>query len=135
MNLPKSIRSKLVKLRSSTFPRVETGLNVKQRLCKFCNVNPPCVETEYNFVFECATYIGLRVSFLNHLLNYYPHFMNLEEAEKWDIIMDNKNVISKTGQYINSATALRNSIVFKMSCNILIVLKYDTTHCATDFSV
>ena len=57
----------------------------------------------------------------------YHNFMNLEEADKWDITMNNKNVSSITGEYmyINSVMALRNSIIYKMyyMYTILIVLK------------
>ena len=77
--------------------RVETGrfewLSVKI-IVKFVNINPPCVEREYHFVIECASYVGLRIIFFNYLFNYYPNFINLEEAEKWGIIMNNMNAIS-----------------------------------------
>ena len=118
MNLSKSIRSKLAKLRSGTLPlRIETGrferIDVDERVCKFCDVIPPCVETEYHFMFECARYINLRVVFLNHVLRFYPNFVNLEVSQKWDIVMNDKTIIAKTGHYICNAMELRNSIIFQ----------------------
>ena len=71
MNLPKSMRSKLAKLRSSTLPlRVRTGrfeqLDVKDKLYKCCQ---SCMcRDRILFLFERARE-GLRIIFLNHLLN------------------------------------------------------------------
>ena len=116
MNLTKSCRSRLAKLRSGTLPlRIETGrferLDVSERLCKFCPDN--CVESEYHFIFECSKYLNLRIILLNHVLNFYPDFVELEVADKWDILMNDKRIIVKTGQFINSAMNLRNAVIYK----------------------
>ena len=89
-------------------------IDINERVCKFCNVIPQCVESEYHFMFECARYINLRVVFLNHVLSFYPNFANFEISQKWDVVlMNDKNVIAKTGHYICNAMELRNSIIFQ----------------------
>ena len=117
MNLSKNVRSKLAKLRSSTLPlRIETGrferLAVSDRLCKFCDVIPANVETEYHFVFECTKYNTERAVLFNHVFNLYPNFLNLEIPEKWDIVMNNKQILPKTGQFIVNAMEVRNSVLY-----------------------
>jgi hypothetical protein len=117
MNIPKNIRSKLAKLRSSTLPlRIETGrferLDINDRHCKFCNANPPCIETEYHFLFECSRYENERMHLYNHVLQYCPNFLNSEISVKWDIILNDKRILTKTGHYINEAMEVRNQIVY-----------------------
>ena len=115
MNISKGSRSKLAKLRSGTLPlRVETGrferLEPKDRLCKFCDTNS--IETEYHFVFDCPLYLQLRILLLSHIL-FYPDFCDFEEREKWNVILNDKRIISKTSHYIINAINVRNSVLYK----------------------
>ena len=117
MNLSKNVRSKLAKLRSSTLPlRIETGrferLAVSDRLCKFCDVIPASVETEYHFLFECSKYNNERAVLFNHVFKLYPNFLTLEMSEKWEIVMNCKQILPKTGQFIVNAMEVRNSTLY-----------------------
>ena len=48
----------------------------------------------------------------NHVLQYYPNFLNSEISVKWDIILNDKRILTKTGHYINEAMEVRNQIVY-----------------------
>ena len=68
LNLSRAQRSLLAQLRFSILPiHIETGrfrgLDVKFRLCQFCNV----IEDELHFLFSCKEYESIRKSFLSDL--------------------------------------------------------------------
>ena len=118
-NLSKTVRSFIAKLRSSTLPiRIETGrferLDETDRLCKYCETVPPSIENEVHFMFECNAYAMRRVELLNHVLVYYPDFMDLSENVKWNLLMCDKRLISKTGNFIKDAFMIRNGMLFRM---------------------
>ena len=61
-------------------------------------------------MFECDAYNNLHVNLSNHVLQYYPNFIECEKNLKWQIIMCDKNIISKTGKYICNAFEKQNAI-------------------------
>ena len=115
-NIPRSGRSFITKLRSSTLPiRIETGrferLKESERICKLCKDNK--IENEFHFIFECQLYNNLRGDSLNHVYTFVTDFNNLDLNDKWSTLMTDKRIISKFGFYIKECFQLRNSLLIQ----------------------
>ena len=65
----------------------------KDRLCKFCDTNTQQIENDLHFMFYCEAYSYLRVQFLNHVLQFYPDFIDFEDNLKWEIIMGDTRIM------------------------------------------
>ena len=60
-------------------------------------------------MFECDAYNDLYVNLFNRVLH-YPNFIECEKNVKWQIMVCDKNIISKTGKYICNPFEKRNAM-------------------------
>ena len=113
-------RSNICRLRISCHKlHIETGryvikgtrLRPEERLCIYCNLN--MVEDECHFLLSCPLYKEERKHLLLKLQNTYKEFEDLDEENKFRLIMStkDKSVISALGYYVTSCFKKRSTAI------------------------
>ena len=118
INLTRSQRSQLARLRSCTLPlKVETGrftqIPYEQRLCTFCDQE--AVEDEEHLVFACPFYITGRLLFYIDIFSTVPGFLDLSSSGEWNMIFSNAIILKRFSIFLSSALSKRMNRLYE--CN------------------
>lgn len=109
-------RSALAALRSGILPlKVETGryqnIPVNLRLCVLCESND--IESESHFLFVCSKYHSLRERFFNVVSGLSQNFFNVNESEKFKILMS-ANIVKYTAEFIWNCFNIRQKTLYNL---------------------
>ena len=97
--------------------RLETGrferpkLNENLRLCEICQ-DGQSIENEFHFIFQCIKYDELRIK-LYSKLTLPENFSDLQNADKFKLVLNLPENVKFTSQYIVDAFNVRSKLVHK----------------------
>ena len=116
-NLPRYQRSLLAKLSCGILPlEIETGrysgIPANERFCKVCNLT--VVEDEYHFLYSCPLLQLERSAFYSDHIVDLGTFMLNDDAMKTRFLLS-KDMIKKTGKYVEEIYRKRRNIIYKVT--------------------
>ena len=86
-----------------------------ERRCPFC---PNHVENEIHFLLNFPTFTIHRESLITLATNTIPDFRTINDVEKFQILMTEKNIIKTTAKFIRIAFEVREFLVKPHRCNV-----------------
>lgn len=81
-----------------------------QRICLLCDINEP--EDEFHFLFSCNKFSALREIFIKECQKAVPYFNNLDRAQKFTEVMEEKLIVPFS-RFVSEIILMRRSIMYR----------------------